>query len=507
MRLIKIIIVLTLALTALNTLAKKYNLTSFTQDNTGYIYGTSHVGLIRFDGHQYREMSTFTDLPSDWSESAVYQKSTNTLYIAFLKHGIWSLNLNNNQSSQISDLEAQKITLSDTHIMAQVDAKLFMIDLLNYEQRQPFNQGGVLDIATHKSNHYAITATGLYQVNSQQARLIKSHSASKAKLAAFPQHLVYSTDDKLHSISKRSNKQTTKKHSGYITSITAYNVDSVAVASLGNINLYGILDLQLMRANINTKSQINESLFIDNDQNLWASDKVNFEIIDQQNSVISLPIVSRYNVLESINDDIWLGTEQGLYKSSTNGIEPLTHINNQLAESTRSITDIIHFNKSIYFSTTAGIFKLEDAKIEQLYDGYVLALHNIDNELIASTTKGVVGFNSELHSINFDSLNTSLPSKEVLYVTKINDVLYAATAKGLVEKTSTTTIIHQISTHNITSVFLHQGAIYATTWGGGLYKKTGKTWHSIASPLNISSAGEVSKSIYFSYQFRFVPSE
>ncbi|MET1254204.1 hypothetical protein [Aliikangiella maris] len=461
---------------------------SIVEDSAGYIYFITDTGIKRFDGYQYVDLSDISNLPSTWSDSAVYRESNDSLYAAFFKEGIWKLDLSSNQAKKISDLKASKIVLSSKYLMAKVEKEVYLINLSNLNTRK-YDLQEVIDIAAIEDQHFAITHKGLFKVNSEHSELIESFQTTKAHLALFNHKLAYSTDYKLTLLSLKNNTPlAVRTFENEITAITSYNTNSFAIAHGSNIDILSSDNLDIVKTSINRLNQVSRILYEDKQSNLWSTDTTQFEVIDPHLTLLRLPIPSRYNVVELVEEKLWIGTDHGLYYSDKGLFKPITEINDQLPLLERSITDILYTkNKPIIIATTAGAYKLENNILAKIYDGYVLSLSYINSEFILATSNKLVGFDENFNPVNFDLLNDKLPHKEVLNVKKINNTLYIMTADGLVQKTQNIITTHDISPHNLTDVFASLGNIYVTTWGDGLFKKEGNKWVSMGGPKKISS--------------------
>ncbi|MET1253964.1 ATP-binding protein [Aliikangiella maris] len=465
---------------------------SITEDNNHYIYFSTYKGIVQFDGHNYINLSDVSSLPSTWSDSSVYREDNNTLYVAYFKDGIWAYDLTNNVANKISNLNATKLVLSKTHLMTKVDQKLFLISLSDF-QVQSFHLTNVLDIAAINYQHFAITNRGLYQIGKDNSLLLNSFQTTKANLALLEHQLIYSTDNTLKLLSLDDNTQLAKRvFENEITAITPYLNNTIAIAHNNKIDIINNINLATTKTSINQLNQTSRLLFKDTQGNLWSTDKTQFEVIDPNSISLNLPQPSNYNVVEMVGDQLWLGTEHGIYSSEKGLLKPLTKINSQLPKFDKIITDIHYIkNKPIIISTTEGAYKLENNTLTKIYDGYVLSVKYIRAEfstvLIISTSKGVFGFDPNFEAVDFKIVNNELPNKEVLSVSKIDDVVYFLSAGGLVEKTQNKISVSHISQHNLTDIFAHRGNIYVTTWGGGVLKKTGNIWEPIKSPSNIAS--------------------
>ncbi|WP_444996039.1 hypothetical protein [Aliikangiella sp. IMCC44359] len=462
---------------------------SIVEDKNNYIYFVTHTGIVRFDGYQYINLSDISKLPTTWVESAVYREESNTLYIAFFKEGIWTLDLSTNHAKKISDLFVTKIALSNSHLMAIVDKSLYMFDLFSLKTYQhPLKD--VIDIAADKNQHFAITKTGLYKVNDQHLWPIKSFQTTKAHLALLHHRLAYSTDYQLTLLSLKDDTElATRKFESEITAVAPYQLNSIAVAYNSNVDILNNTDLDTIKASVNKLNQSNRVLYEDKQGNLWATDYTQFEVIDPHSTLFKFSKPSRYNVLEMVNDQLWLGTEHGLYYVDKGTFKPLTEINNLFPPLERRITDIVYAkNSPIIITTATGAYRLENKTLTKIRDGFIISASYIDSKLMLSTTKGIVGFDKNFNALNLDTLNKALPNEEVIKVSKIAGVLYVMTSGGLVEQTQNNISVSKVSQHNIADIFTSGGNIYVATWGGGLFKKAGSEWISIDGPQSISSA-------------------
>ncbi|MET1254846.1 ATP-binding protein [Aliikangiella maris] len=469
------------------------NVVSITEDSNGYMYFVTQMGVIRYDGYKYINLAEISDLPQSWSGSAVYQEKTNTLYIAFFKEGVWTLNLTTYKTKKISSLDVDKLALSNTHLMARVHRKLYLFDLHTLSQKK-HELTDVIDIAALQNQHYAITKNGLYKINGQHSWLVRSFQTTTAQLALLNHRLAYSTDYDLTLLSLSDEKTlTTRTFTDPITAMTPYQQNLLAIAYGSKVDILDTALLETVKASVNQLEQISYLLYEDKQGNLWSTDKIEFEVIDQHSTVLRLPKPSRYNEVQMVNNQLWLGTEHGLYYLDKGIFHPLADINEQFPKLERRINKILYQkDKPIIFATTKGAYKFEDNKLSQIYDGgYVISASYIDDELLLSTTyDGIVAFDNNFNPIDYSAINNVLPHLEVVSIKKINNILYIMSSGGLVEKNQNEIKVTYISPYNLIDIFTIDGNLYLTSWGGGLFKHSGNQWQPIKSPSNLGEAVE-----------------
>ncbi|ATG77639.1 ATP-binding protein [Pseudoalteromonas sp. 1_2015MBL_MicDiv] len=499
----KLLFLLCIFLSTFNCFAfNMQHLNAAAQDNNKNIYFSSHDGVYRFDGNHYLNLSTISSLPRRWTNDVIFQ-SPGYLYIAYNDQDVWKFDLKLLKATQLSDIAATKLSVSNTHLFMLGKEELTLLNLDTLETTKPLSKKlKMFDVSASANHGYLMANDGVYVINEGSSRLIDNSNVSKGELVATPYGVIYFLNNKMVSYSYLNDLKiinediTSAKHLRFSPPYFLYYVDH------GSINQAEITQLSVLRKGINPRPQAYKDLFVDDEQNLWTLDVSRFEVVSSKVKLDRLEIESIYNVIASVNDTTWLGTDDGLYKYENGDYEPLTDLNKKISEHNFSITAINQTGNKVYITTNLGAYAIDlrNNDVEQFYSGYVINLNIIDQRLYLSTNDdGVQIFNLDLEQLDSGHINKFLPNNIVWSVKKLLGTLYVANEKGLVSFNQRNEAILELEKHApIADVQLLGNTLYAATYGNGLFRKVNNKWESIVSPLYINELHSLSQELYLS---------
>ncbi|MCG9710218.1 hypothetical protein L1D46_15590 [Pseudoalteromonas sp. Isolate3] len=499
----KLITVLFAAFACFNSLAfNMQHLNAAAQDDNKNIYFSSHDGVYRFDGNHYLNLSTISNLPRRWTSDVIYQKP-GLLYIAYNDKEVWRFNLNNLKATKLTDIVANKLAANETQLFMLGREQLTLLDLDSMQISQPISKKHkMFDVAASSSHGYVMANDGVYIVNGNTSRLIDNSTITKGELVATPYGAIYFLNDHLVSYSYlndvkiKNTEIKNARHLRYAPPYFLYYVDR------GSINQVEITQLSLLRKGINPRPHAYKYLFVDDEQNLWTLDVNSFEVVSSKVKLDRLEAASIYNILAHVNNDIWVGTDEGLFVYADGKYNELEAINKQIATTGFSVTAVIEKNNTAYIATDLGAYAvdLSTSKVTKFFDGYVINLTLIEQSLYLSTNDvGVKIFDLSLNELSSGYINKFLPHEIVWSVRRLDDKLYIANQKGLVtlnDKGEVTTELEMYAP--VADVQLLGNTLYAATYGNGLFKKVDGQWTAIVSPQYINELHSLSQELYLS---------
>ncbi|AQQ01249.1 hypothetical protein B0W48_16620 [Pseudoalteromonas aliena] len=478
------------------------HLNAATQDNNKNIYFSSHDGVYRFDGSHYLNLSTFSDLPRRWTSDVIFQ-SPGFLYIAYKEKDVWQFNLNTLEATKLSDITAIKLAANNTHLFMLGREQLALLDLETLEVIKPLSKKTkMFDVSASANHGYVMANDGVYVINASSTRLIDDTDVNKGELVATPYGVVYFLNDHMTSYSYLNDVKivndeiTSARHLRFSPPYFLYYVDR------GSINQAEINQLSVLQKSINPRPQAYKDLFVDDEQNLWALDVSHFEVVSSKVRLDRLTAASIYNVIATVNDKTWVGTDDGLYAYSDGKYSALNNLNQQISKLGFSVTALQQESGTVLVTTNLGayVIDLNTEVVTQFFKGYVINLAIIDKQIYLSTNdEGVQIFSSDLSQIDSGYINKFLPHEIVWATKKLKGKLYIANEKGLISFNDRGDASIELEKYApVADVQLLGNTLFAATYGNGLFKKVNGKWDSVVSPLYINELHSLSQELYLS---------
>lgn len=499
----KLLFLLLFMLSSFNCFAfNMQHLNAAAQDNNKNIYFSSHDGVYRFDGSHYLNLSSISALPKRWTSDVIFQ-SSGYLYIAYKDKDVWQFNLNSLEATKLSDITASKLAANNTHLFMLGREQLALLDLETLEVTKPLSKKAkMFDVSASANHGYVMANDGVYVINASSARLIDSTHVSKGELVATPYGVVYFLNDHMTSYSYLNDVKivndeiTSARHLRFSPPYFLYYVDR------GSINQAEITQLSVLQKGINPRPQAYKDLFVDDEQNLWTLDVSRFEVVSSKVRLDRLTVASIYNVIATVNDKTWIGTDDGLYVYSNGKYSALSNLNQQISKLGYSVTALQQENDTVLVTTNLGAYaiNLNTEVVTQFFKGYVINLAIIDKQIYLSTNdEGVQIFSLGLSQIDSGYINKFLPHEIVWVTKKLEGKLYIANEKGLISFNGRGDASIELEKYApVADVQLLGNTLFAATYGNGLFKKVNGKWESVVSPLYINELHSLSQELYLS---------
>ena len=499
----KLLFLLLFAFSSFNCIAfNMQHLNAATQDNNKNIYFSSHDGVYRFDGSHYLNLSNISALPKRWTTDVIFQ-SPGYLYIAYKDNDVWKFDIHTLEAIKLSDITASKLAANNTYLFMLGREQLTLLNLETLETTQPLSKKvKMFDVSASANHGYVMANDGVYVINDSSARLIDSTSVSKGELVATPFGVIYFLNNHMTSYSylndvKIVNEEiTSARHLRFSPPYFLYYVDS------GSINQAEITQLSVLKVGINASPQAYKDLFVDNEQNLWALDVSSFEVVSSKVRLDRLTVASIYNVIATVNDNTWIGTDEGLYMYADGQFSELSNLNQQISKLGFSVTALQQENNTVLVTTNLGAYSIDLVKgvAEKFFNGYVINLALIDNQIYLSTNDaGVKIFNLDLTVVESDFINKFLPHEIAWSIKKFDGRLYVANEKGLISFNERGDASIELEKYApVAGIQLLGNTLYAATYGNGLFRKVNDKWESVVSPLYINELHSLSQELYLS---------
>lgn len=185
------------------------------------------------------------------------------------------------------------------------------------------------------------------------------------------------------------------------------------------------------------------------------------------------------------DDDIYVGTHNGVYRSNTNGhawLQSIEGLNNAAAQTVHSITV---FGEEVFIGTEDGVFKSDNKgkTWEPRGEGCPKFVHTIvgkGDTLLAGTDEGI--FRSTNDGASWKPLNNGLKNHaDVTAIFISESITFAATGDSLLYRSTnhgeTWTQDNTFGKHRIDCFAQHNNVILAGTQGGWIYRsENGAAW-------------------------------
>jgi hypothetical protein len=453
------------------------------QDENRNVYLSTHSGVYRFDGRNYYGLS---GLPESWANSIIYNKQINSLFVAFNTEGVWKYQLDSQTAEKISDIKGEQLALSKQVILINSLNILHTMDLTTKITTQVLkSERRILDIAANSESNYALTESGVYSIDGVKVKEIESIRIRNGSITATPYGVSYFRDDTLVSYSTLTDTFTYNydiklgHHLTYVAPHSLYFVDAgyVKSATLGK--------LEISQETLNQYPNTYKDLFVDLTHRLWGVKTSSFDVFDLSVSFQPIFPPSRYNVIKNIDDELWLGTKNGIFVKKGDQFQKLAWLNLAIPANT-TITNISEFVNKVIVSTSKGSYLIDvtTQTVRRLFAGYVINASVLNNRLyLATDDHGVVIFNESFEVIKSNQLNKSLPDTEILSVRELSTGLFVATAKGLWDQSNNITHLPNMK---ISDVAEFDERLFASSYGKGLFEKVGEQWIKRPSPFFIT---------------------
>lgn len=188
------------------------------------------------------------------------------------------------------------------------------------------------------------------------------------------------------------------------------------------------------------------------------------------------------------DDNIYVGTHNGIYRSNTNGhawIQSIEGLNNNSAQ---TVNSIVVFGEEVFIGTEDGIFKSDNKgkSWEPRGEGCPKFVHTIvgkGDTLLAGTDEGI--YRSINDGVSWKSINNGLKNHaDVTAIFIAENITFAATGDSMLYRSTnhgeTWTQDNTFGKHRIDCFAAHKDIILAGTKGGWIYRSdNGASWQKI----------------------------
>lgn len=195
-----------------------------------------------------------------------------------------------------------------------------------------------------------------------------------------------------------------------------------------------------------------------------------------------------------IDDDVYAGTHNGIYRSNTNGhawIQSNEGLTNGAAQTVRSITVL---GDEVFIGTEDGVYKSDDAgkSWKPRSEGCPKFVHTLVSKgdtLLAGTDEGV--FRSVNDGALWKPLNNGISKHTDITALFISDfITYAATGDSLLYRSvnhgETWTVDNTFAKERIECFARHKNVILAGTQNGWIYRSDSvSAWKKLDKPANV----------------------
>lgn len=477
------------------------HLNTVAQDEASFMYLSSHDGIYRYDGEHSLNLSSFTELPRGMVKDVQISDNSKLLVALYQNGDLWTLDLESLIVEKIANINAYKLAVLKDKVYAMEENQLTEFDLVSSTSKPIFaNKRKLLDIDAGFGNLYVITHDGLFMVSDIGPSLLDNESINKGEVEATPHGVVYTKNSQLFYYSLSQGVTITNSDIANPENLTFQLPYFLYYTEGGQVNEIKLSTLEVSRKNIanNTHSYIN--LYSDKNDVLWGLTMNKLLRVDGQNKILDVNLDSQYNSIEYVNGDIWLGTSKGVYKYTHLGLEKLSWLNELLPKQRYDITAIKVFSGYVVIGTSAGAYQINISSktVRQLTSSYIINVALVDDQVVLATNEeGVIRYDSNYQVLGSSSLNSVLPSLEVLNIDKFNGTTYVSTSKGLMafDETQNGKLVFNENVL-VTDVEKLNDAIYLATYGKGLFKRVEGVWKSIPSPKFIIELNVLQNKMY-----------
>ncbi|WMO16543.1 sensor histidine kinase [Pseudoalteromonas piscicida] len=477
------------------------HLNGVVHDSNDNFYLSSHNGVYRYDGRHFLPLSKAAGLPSGLVRDIKLQHKT--LFSLYSNGDVWLTDLTSLESKKIASVEATKLALTNSSLFTLGKYDVKRIDLDSGVVSTIYSSSSrVLDIDAFANLAYLMTRDGVFIVQDGVIKTVEALSIDNGNLAATPHGVVYFVNNRMSYYSTLQQQ--------LISNMEIHNADNIVFASPyfiyftdnESVNEITLTDLNITRTGINTKKKNYSKLHVDGKNRVWGLSLNTFEPIEVGLKSSELSLGSKYNVLEGVAGELWVGTTKGIFqKADRNHFEPLTWLNNQISAQAFEVTAFQLFNRGLAIGTNVGTYfvDLASKKITKVHDDYVLNFSVIDNNLhIATNGYGVVEVDSHLKLIVDKKLRQLLPSLEVLDINHSGNYIYASTKQGLLV-VDTQEWTHRLFEDGVvvTDSFVTEEGLFAATYGKGVwFKPNSGVWQKLSSPNFVKEFVEFNDNLY-----------
>ncbi|OHU85511.1 MULTISPECIES: ATP-binding protein [Pseudoalteromonas] len=478
------------------------NLNAVEQDATGNFYLSSHNGVYRYDGRHYIALSDVAELPNGLVRDIEYHQEI--LFTLYANGDIWRTNLTTFTSERIATVSSTKIAVTNTELLTLSASDVKQIDIDSGVVKSIYNGvGRVIDLDSFGDSAYLMTSEGVFLVKNGTVTVIEAVHIKKGDLGATPHGVVYFANDRLSYYSTIQQK--------IITNTSIKDADNVIFAAPyfvyitenENVHELTLSDLKVSRTAINPRKNSYSELFSDNKNRIWGIGLNSFEPVEIGLKSTPINLGSKYNVIEWVAGDLWLGTTKGLYVKQKDKYEPIDWVSEQITLGQYEVTAMQLFRSGVAIGTSLGAYyvDLRTKSVTKLHSDYVLNFAVANSTLhIATNETGVISVSDDLELLPNKQLQELLPSFEVLDFNIHGQSKYISTTKGLLHvKANNWSELTLDVDAIVTDSFVLNNTLYAATYGMGLWQKhDGQQWEQLSSPKFVKELVEFNSNLYLS---------
>ncbi|MBQ4840190.1 hypothetical protein J8M00_27920, partial [Pseudoalteromonas luteoviolacea] len=299
------------------------HLNGVAQDQNDYMYFSSHEGVLKYDGEHIVKLNEVSELPAGSARDLEISDS-NIAYILYSSGQIWSLNLNTYEANLFAETDAHNIEVTHDALFTQEDYQVLEYDLATGQYGARISgKEKLIDLESRYNNVYGLTEKGLYQIHNGRSYKVIDQEIKNGDLAVTPHGAIFFADDHLKYYSQLQDRSITNHNVKRAENLTYVAPYVVYFTDGDEVNEVSLSTLEVARTNVSSTRKTYLSLFADNKQQLWGLNINEFGIVEGNTRVTNLGLGSKYNIIERVGKEWWIGTTKGVF---VNG-EPVAWLN------------------------------------------------------------------------------------------------------------------------------------------------------------------------------------
>ncbi|SFD54744.1 hypothetical protein [Pseudoalteromonas denitrificans] len=450
------------------------------QDKKGVMYFATQNGAFLYDGQNNLALSEVYDIPNAWVRDLRYYEKTNVLIVGFESFGVYQVNLTDGSVLKVSSDNSYVISLSiqEGILVLRLQDRMEFYRLKDNTQLNLLLTNPKIKSST---DGYIDTDTGLYQFSKNQYTLIDAYISKRSKLINSTNGLVAWRDGKLNYFDK-SNRSISVDWPTVPKTMYVYE-NTLYIERNGDILTLSLFDLKAVEGAIKTDLQRIRRVFIDSHSNLWVVSTNEISIFKNNIEHNSLQKKSENNRMIKHGDTTFLSTDDGVFIKTNESYRKI----NQSTDIGNIINDLGFINSNLVIASNTGayLYNLETQKIKKIYSGWVIGVHQIDDDIyLATDTNGVYIVEAQ-KAKPVPYINIALRSNEILGIKKIDNLIYVLTGKGFLIVDNKTATVHATNLYKVIDIIKFKGDLYLATFGTGLYKQVNETFEQMPGPTHI----------------------
>ncbi|PCK30443.1 sensor histidine kinase [Pseudoalteromonas piscicida] len=463
------------------------------QDKDGYIYQATQTGGFRFDGLNYVPLNKLFPLPSNWVKDIKYLPEQNRLLFAMGDQGIYLADLKTYAINQLTKDTCWRFALSKQTLVCSNSGEVTAFRF-NDTQALPINLFSKNMEAAAIVDGYVDSNLGLYKFDGDELSLIDKEAAKFSRMSASENGLLAWRNGYLKYFDNHG-KTKEVEWPNYPT-VIKLDGNTALIEHEGRLMRLSLFDFSVLESSIGITSKPFKYLFKDHSDALWLIGTNQIEILSSERKHLPPPVASEYNLKLETSYGTFLGTERGLFLVDSGK----TTLIGDPSQYGYVVTDLKAIGSRLYIGTSKGltVYELKSKESTKLYDGYVIVLALVNEQLIVGTNDdGVFKIIDDGSLQAAAHINGVISTQEVTGIAHLDTTLYIGTGngfyildeKGFIKRfgESLRTIIGFAKFNNKT---------YVATFGQGLYEFDGEILTRLDTPQSITALASSSEALH-----------